>query len=305
VPGDEPRESGLCHDRVVTPAPSAKAPRVRLDQLLVERGLVESRSRAQALVMAGKVRVGEGDGARLDRKPGDLLDAATTLSVVEREPYVSRGGHKLAAALDAFGIDPAGRICLDVGASTGGFTDVLLQRGASRVHAVDVGRGQLADSLGRDPRVVSMERTNARALGPGSLPEPVSLATIDVSFISLGLVLGPIASCFGETGPRDIVALVKPQFEAGRGHVKGGVVRDRAVHTDVLRRTAARAAELGLGTRAVIASPLQGPDGNREFLAHLRPGPSSPELDDAIDSAVETAWAPIDVAGAHTEPGRR
>jgi 23S rRNA (cytidine1920-2'-O)/16S rRNA (cytidine1409-2'-O)-methyltransferase len=289
----------------VTPAASAKVPRVRLDQLLVERGLVESRSRAQALVMAGKVRVGEGDRARLDRKPGDLLDASTVLSVVEREPYVSRGGHKLAAALDAFAIDPAGRVCLDVGASTGGFTDVLLQRGASRVYAVDVGRGQLADSLGRDARVVSMERTNARTLGPGSLPEPVGLATIDVSFISLGLVLGPIASCFAPSGPRDIVALVKPQFEAGRSQVKGGVVRDRAIHAEVLRRTAARAAELGLGTRAVIASPLQGPDGNREFLAHIGPGPSCAELEAVIESAVDAAWAPPAAATDPAEPWPR
>jgi len=274
---------------------------MRLDQLLVERGLVASRSRAQALVMAGKVRVGEGDGARLDRKPGDLLDASTAIAVVAPDPYVSRGGHKLAAALDAFAIDPASRTCLDVGASTGGFTDVLLQRGAARVYAVDVGRGQLADSLARDPRVVSMERTNARTLGSGSLPEPVSIAVVDVSFISLGLVLGPIAACLAPIGPRDIVALVKPQFEAGRSQVKGGVVRDRAVHADVLRRTAARAAALGLGTRSVIASPLQGPDGNREFLAYLGPGPSCAELDAVIEAALETAWTPVaDQAGAQS-----
>ena len=135
---------------------------MRLDQLLVERGLVETRSRAQALVMAGKVRVGDGDAARLDRKAGDLVAQDVSISVLEPSPYVSRGGHKLAAALDAFGIDPTGKVCLDVGASTGGFTDVLLQRGATRVYALDVGRGQLAESLRRDPRVVSMERTNAR-----------------------------------------------------------------------------------------------------------------------------------------------
>jgi 23S rRNA (cytidine1920-2'-O)/16S rRNA (cytidine1409-2'-O)-methyltransferase len=273
----------------VSPAPARK-PRVRLDQLLVERGLVETRSRAQALVMAGKVSVGEGDGARRDRKPGDLLPATTPVELIEREPYVSRGGHKLAAALDAFGIDPAGRTCLDVGASTGGFTDVLLQRGARRVYALDVGRGQLAESLRRDPRVVSLERTNARTLTPTTLPEPVSLITFDVSFISLGLVLGPAASTLAP-GPVDLVALVKPQFEAGREQVVRGVVRDRAVHLDVLRRVAATAAALGHGTRDVIASPIRGPEGNREFLAYLGPGPSCAELDERIEKAVDAAWA--------------
>src|SRR5215211_630247 len=199
--------------------------RVRLDQLIVERGLAESRSRAQALLLGGKVRVGIGDGARFDRKPGDLVDPEIPLEVATPEPYVSRGGHKLAAALDAFAIDPAGRVCLDAGASTGGFTDVLLQRGARRVYAVDVGRGQLAESLRRDSRVVSMGRTNARALTPASLPEPVSLASIDVSFISLRLVLAPIAATFEADGG-DIVPLVKPQFEARRGEVRDGVVRD-------------------------------------------------------------------------------
>lgn len=227
-------------------------------------------------MLAGKVRVGEGDGARLDRKPGDLLDAATPLTVVEPEPYVSRGGHKLAAALDAFGIDPAGRICLDVGASTGGFSDVLLQRGALRVYAVDVGRGQLADALRRDPRVVSMERTNARTLA-GTLPEPVNLAVIDVSFISLGLVLGPVASTFGDHLV-EIVALVKPQFEVGRGEAKGGVVRDPAAHLAVLERIVAEARRHGLGTRGVIASPILGPEGNREFLVYLGSGPDCADL---------------------------
>ena len=269
---------------------TAKRPRVRLDQLLVERGLVETRTRAQALVLAGKVRVGEGDGARRDRKPGDLLDPTIPVDLVERDPYVSRGGHKLAAALDAFEIDPGGRVCLDVGASTGGFTDVLLQRGARRVYALDVGRAQLAESLRQDPRVISMERTNARTLTAESLPERVSLITFDVSFISLGLVLGPAASTFAP-GPVDMVALVKPQFEAGRSQVDRGVVRDREVHAAVLRRVAARARDLGLGTRNVIASPIQGPEGNREFLAYLGPGPSCAQLDDVIERAVDAAWA--------------
>jgi 23S rRNA (cytidine1920-2'-O)/16S rRNA (cytidine1409-2'-O)-methyltransferase len=263
--------------RTTTPRSS----RQRLDQLLVDRGLVESRSRAQALVLAGKVRVGEGDGARLDRKPGDLLDAATSVSVVQPEPYVSRGGHKLAVALDEFGIDPAGGVALDVGASTGGFTDVLLQRGASRVYAVDVGRGQLADPLRRDPRVISMERTNARTLTAATLPEPVDLAVIDVSFISLALVLGPVASTFGANRVQ-IVALVKPQFEVGRGEAKGGVVRDPAAHRAVIERVVAEARRHDLGTRALTASPILGPEGNREFLVFLGGGPDCAELGERI-----------------------
>jgi 23S rRNA (cytidine1920-2'-O)/16S rRNA (cytidine1409-2'-O)-methyltransferase len=241
-------------------------------------------------LLAGKVRVGKGDSARRDRKPGDLIDPATPVDLVEPDPYVSRGGHKLAAALDAFEIDPAGRVALDVGASTGGFTDVLLQRRATRVYALDVGRGQLAESLRQDPRVVSMERTNARGITATTLPEPVSLVTFDVSFISLGLVLGPAATTLAP-GPVDMVALVKPQFEAGRDKVVRGVVRDRQVHAHVLRDVAAMARELGIGTRNVIASPILGPEGNREFLAHMGPGPSCAELDEVIARAVDAAWA--------------
>ncbi|MEX1169015.1 MAG: TlyA family RNA methyltransferase [Chloroflexota bacterium] len=262
----------------------AKIPRVRLDQLLVERGLAESRTRAQALVIAGKVGVGEGDAARRDRKPGDLLAVDTPVTIAVPEPYVSRGGHKLAAALDAFEVDPAGLVCLDVGASTGGFTDVLLQRGASRVYALDVGRGQIAESLRHDPRVVSMERSNARSLTATTLPEPVDLATIDVSFISLALVLGPVATTLAPRG--QIVALVKPQFEAGRGRTDHGVVRDPAIHRDVLERTVGAARAIGLGTRALVASPLLGPEGNREFLIHVAPGPSCTEVDDRIAEAL-------------------
>jgi len=246
-----------------------RTPRVRLDQLLVDRGLAESRSRAQALLLGGKVRVGAGDAARLDRKPGDLVDADTSLDVAEPEPYVSRGGHKLAAALDAFGVDPRDRVCLDAGASTGGFTDVLLQRGARRVYAVDVGRGQLAEALRRDSRVISMERTNARNLTATSLPEPVSLASVDVSFISLRLVLAPIATTFGPEGG-DLIPLVKPQFEAGRGEAKHGVVRDPAVHERVLREVTDAAVAAGLQAIGSMPSPILGPEGNREFLLHLR-----------------------------------
>ena len=265
------------------------ARRVRLDQLLVERGLVPSRARAQALVMAGQVRVGSGDAARRDRKSGDLVARDVEIEVAEGRQWVSRGAHKLLAALDAFGIDPAGLVGVDVGASTGGFTDVLLARGASRVYAVDVGYGQLAERLRHDARVVSMERVNARSLDATTLPEPADLAVVDVSFISLGLVLAPIRSVLRD-GAGPILALVKPQFEAGKADAKGGVVRDPEVHRRVLRETVERAAATGIGTRAVIASPILGPEGNREFMAHLQAGPTCAEIDLRIDEAVDAAW---------------
>ena len=257
----------------------ARRARQRLDQLVVERGLAETRARAQALILAGKVRVGTGDRARLDQRAGDLVDPDVPLSVSEPEPYVSRGGHKLAAALDAFGIDPAGLVCLDVGASTGGFTDVLLQRGASRVHAVDVGRGQLADAIARDSRVVVHDRANARTLTPTIVREPIDLAVVDVSFISLRLVLGPIASTLvPRPGGSPIVALVKPQFEVGKGETDRGVVRDATAHRAVLEAVTADAWRHGLGTRDAIASPILGPEGNREFLVHLQAGPGCADL---------------------------
>ena len=269
-----------------TSTPRQKPARQRLDQLIVERGLADTRAKAQALVLAGRVRVGEGDAARLDQKAGDLVDALTPLALTERDPYVSRGGHKLAAALDAFEVDPRGLVCLDVGASTGGFTDVLLQRGARRVYAVDVGRGQLAEALRRDERVVSMERTNARTLGPVTLPEPIELAVVDVSFLSLTLVLGPVAATLALARETPIVALVKPQFEAGRGRTDHGVVRDPAIHREVLERVVGAASELGLGARDVIASPILGPEGNREFLVLFQPGPGCAEIDERIARAV-------------------
>lgn len=254
----------------------------------MDRGLVETRSRAQALLLAGKVRVGAGDSARLDRKPGDMVDEATLLRVEEPMPYVSRGGLKLAGALDEFGVDPRDTVCLDVGASTGGFTDVLLQRGARRVYALDVGRGQLAERLRTDPRVVSMERTNARTLGSGVLPEPVALMVIDVSFISLERILAPVAGCAGPPGGT-IVTLVKPQFEAGRGRAPGGVVRDPDTHRAVLQRVAGHALAIGLELRGAAASSLLGPEGNREFFlvvgvpaAWMLPAPAlEPYLPDA------------------------
>ena len=222
--------------------------RVRLDDLLVERGLADSRTRAQALLMAGRVRVGEGDAARADRKAGELVNAGVTLAVQEPQPYVSRGGLKLAEALDRFGVAAERRVCMDVGASTGGFTDVLLERGATRVYALDVGRGQLADRLRNDPRVVSLERTNARTLQQGSLPEPIDLATIDVAFVSLAVILGPVSTVLRPEGAA-VVALVKPQFEAPREAVVGGVVRDPDVHRAILVRVAGAARAEGYAVR--------------------------------------------------------
>jgi len=269
--------------------PFPRRPRQRLDQLVVERGLADSRARAQALVLAGQVRTGSGDAVRLDRKAGDLVDPEVAIALAAVDPYVSRGGHKLAPALDAFEIDPTGCVCLDAGASTGGFTDVLLQRGAARVHAVDVGRGQLAARVGRDPRVVIHDRLNARTLTAETLGEAIELAVIDVSFISLAIVLGPIASTLRSWPSAPIVALVKPQFEVGRGATDHGVVRDADAHRSVLERIVAAAAGLGLGTRAVVASPILGPEGNREFFVHLQAGPSCAEIADRIAEAVEPA----------------
>lgn len=270
----------------MSPTVTHRQSRVRLDQLLVDRSLAESRAKAQALVLAGKVHVGEGDGARRDLKPGDQVDPTATLRVDQPDPYVSRGGHKLAAALDAFGIDPAGLMALDVGASTGGFTDVLLQRGARHVYALDVGRGQLAESLRRDTRVSSLERTNARALTATTLPEPIDLAVIDVSFISLDKILGAVQTTLA--APGHIVALVKPQFEAGKGRTEKGVVRDPAIHREVLERVTTHASTIGLGTRDVIASPILGPEGNREFLIHLATGPSCADLTKRIAEVTAT-----------------
>jgi len=218
------------------------------------------------------VLVGAGDQARRDRKPGDLVDPLTPVDLIARPRYVSRGGEKLAAALDGFDIDPRGRICLDVGASTGGFTDVLLQRGAARVYALDVGRGQLAESLRRNARVVSMERTHAARLDPSHedalmLPELVSLAVVDVSFISLTRILRGVQAQLGLGG--EIVALVKPQFEAGREAVNKGVVRDPAVRRAAVDKVRTHAEELGLRVAGEIESPLLGPAGNHEFLIHL------------------------------------
>jgi 23S rRNA (cytidine1920-2'-O)/16S rRNA (cytidine1409-2'-O)-methyltransferase len=254
--------------------------RVRLDQLLVDRALAPSRAAAQALLLAGEVDLA-GAGTRT-LKPGQLVDSEVQLSVVARRRWASRAGAKLEAALDAFAIEPAGWACLDAGASTGGFTDVLLDRGARIVYAVDVGRGQLLDRLARDPRVVSMQRTNLRALR--HLPEPIDLATLDLSFISLRLVLSAVRELLTDAG--QVIALVKPQFEAGREAVpRGGVVRDPTTHREVLLQFGEDASRAGFSPRGVIASPIVGADGNREFLALLRTGDgSAPRWSSQVDT---------------------
>jgi 23S rRNA (cytidine1920-2'-O)/16S rRNA (cytidine1409-2'-O)-methyltransferase len=244
---------------------AARAATERIDKLLVDRGLVGSRERAQRLVMAGQVFAGS---TRVD-KPGTRVAVDVPLEVRgEDHPFVSRGGVKLASVLDALAFDPTGMVALDVGASTGGFTDCLLQRGVRRVYAVDVGYGQLAWKLRADPRVVSIERTNVRQLDAERLGEPIDVATIDASFISLRLVLPAVRRLLAPG--KTIFALVKPQFEVGRGKVgKGGVVRDPAQHAAVLDELEAFARESGLMVRARHPSPILGPAGNREFFLAL------------------------------------
>jgi 23S rRNA (cytidine1920-2'-O)/16S rRNA (cytidine1409-2'-O)-methyltransferase len=249
----------------------------RLDLLLVERGLAESRTQAQALVLAGRVPGHE--------KPGEQVDEEAPLGVTPSDPYVSRGGVKLANALDAFAVYASGADCLDVGASTGGFTDVLLQRGATRVIALDVGYGQLHPKLRDDPRVTVLERVNARNVT--ELPFAPELIVADVSFISVRKALPPVLAL---AAPRwQALVLVKPQFEAGRADVKGGVVRDAEVHGRVLAEVAEAALEWGAETVGIVDSGLPGPKGNREFFLHLvqRDDPRRPaELDGWIDHAV-------------------
>jgi 23S rRNA (cytidine1920-2'-O)/16S rRNA (cytidine1409-2'-O)-methyltransferase len=259
----------------------AQVHKQRLDLLLVERGLANSRQQAQRLIMAGQVAVGD----RIVDKPGTRVSVAARVRVTGGLPYVSRGGVKLAAALDAFDLDVTGWTAADVGASTGGFTDCLLQRGVDRVYAIDVGYGQLAWKLQQDPRVAVMDRTNARYLE--SLPELVDLVTIDVSFISLRLVLPVVAGWLRTCG--QIVALIKPQFEAGREQVgKGGVVRDPAVHRQVLEGLTTWAEARGLVLTGLIRSPITGPAGNAEFLAHWLSGvTTTAEIAQLIEACVE------------------
>jgi 23S rRNA (cytidine1920-2'-O)/16S rRNA (cytidine1409-2'-O)-methyltransferase len=245
--------------------------RQRLDALVIARGLTPSRERARALILAGRVRV---NGAVVS-KAGTAVAADAEITLIEPDhPYVGRGGVKLARALDAFGIDPAGRIALDVGASTGGFTDVMLRRGALRVVALDVGHGQLDWTLRNDPRVVVLEKINARTLTAGQLPPDArvfSLVTMDVSFISARQVLPPIVPLLEARA--DLVVLVKPQFEAGREEIgKGGLVRDPEVQARAVEDVASAADALGLTRVASIESPITGAEGNREFFLHLRHG---------------------------------
>ena len=247
--------------------PTARPRKIRADLLLVERGLVESRTRAQALLLSGKVFSRE---TRID-KAGQLLDAEAELEVRGQDhPWVSRGGIKLAHALDHFAIDPKDRFVLDVGASTGGFTDVCLQRGACAVYAVDAGHGQLAWSLRKDPRVVVLEKTNARHSTPEIIPGPVDLIVCDVSFIGLEVAL-PAALALAAPGA-DLVALIKPQFEVGKGQVgKGGVVRDPTLHREVCERIEAwLARQRGWTVLGLTPSPIKGPEGNIEFLIAAR-----------------------------------
>ena len=240
--------------------------RTRLDRLLVLRGLAPTREKAQALILAGAVSV---EGRRVDKAGTPVEDTAEIAVAGPLHPYVSRGGVKLAAALDAFALDPAGLACLDVGASTGGFTDCFLQRGAAKVYAVDVGRGQLESKLRSDPRVVVREKVNARALSSEHVPEPVGIAAIDVSFISVRLVLPAVVRLVAKGGV--VVVLVKPQFEAGRTEVgKGGIVRSDEVRRRVVREAEDSGRALGLEPIGSIASPIRGARGNEEFLLAFR-----------------------------------
>lgn len=248
------------------------ANKMRLDALLLERGLTESRSRAQSIIMAGLVFV---DGKRVD-KSGTAVPLEAQVEVRgETLAFVSRGGLKLEKALDTFNIDLTDAVAIDAGASTGGFTDCMLKRGATKVYAVDVGYGQLAWSLRNDPRVVCMERTNVRHLTPEAIPQALDFATVDVSFISLKLVLPALAALLKQTG--QVVCLIKPQFEAGKEKVgKKGVVRDPAVHLEVLEQFFDHAARSGFSVKDLTFSPVRGPEGNIEYLGHLSVAPVSP-----------------------------
>lgn len=262
------------------------ASRARLDRLLVDKGLVESREKAARLILAGEVMV---DGQRVD-KAGALIPTDADIDLRGRSPYVSRGGEKLVHALQHFAVSVKGRVCIDVGASTGGFTELLLERGARRVYAVDVGYGQLHQRLREDPRVAVRERVNARHLSPSQLGEACELAVIDVSFISALKLLEALRGVL--VAEADVACLVKPQFEVGRRDVgRGGVVRDPGLHRRALASVAAGAAERGWAVLDACASPLEGAEGNREFFLHLRPagrGLDAGALGERLDAAVAT-----------------
>jgi len=253
--------------------------KTRLDLLLVERGLAESRAKAQAIIMAGQVRV---NGQMVDRVSAGVLPDVE-VSVASGPRFVSRGGEKLLAALEAFPVNPSGLTCADVGASTGGFSDCLLQHGATKIYAIDVGKGILHWKLRNDPRMVVMEETNARHVA--SLPEPVQLATCDASFISLKILLPVMLKWLSSGNGGEIIALIKPQFEAGRADVArgDGVVRDPLIHRRVLAEMLAFAQAQGCGVKGLIRSPLLGPKGNAEFLVWLAPGVEGEEAETLID----------------------
>ena len=267
-------------------SPMAKT---RLDVLLVERGLAESRAKAQAMIMAGQVRVSD----QVTLKPATAIPADSILTIDSGPRFVSRGGEKLDAALDTFHIDVTGLTCADVGASTGGFTDCMLQRGAGKVYAIDVGKGILHWKLRNDPRVVVMEETNARYVQ--SLPEPVSLATVDASFISLKILLPVVGRWLedshekGDKGQGEIIALIKPQFEAGKKDVArgDGVIRDPEIHRQVLLDVLAFAQTEGFQIRGLLKSPLLGPKGNTEFLVWLGNQQSEVDLKELVQKALE------------------
>jgi 23S rRNA (cytidine1920-2'-O)/16S rRNA (cytidine1409-2'-O)-methyltransferase len=261
----------------------APSERRRLDLRLVERGLATTREKARALIMAGRVRV---DGATVT-KAGTQVAADAAIAVDPGPEHVGRGALKLEAPLVAFGVDPAGRTAIDVGASTGGFTEILLRRGAARVYAVDVGRAQLHERLRADERVVVLEEVNARALTTVIVPERCSLAVMDVSFISVLKILPALRSVL--TADADIVSLVKPQFEVGRAQVgKGGIVRDPALHRQAVADVARGATVLGFAVYAVCPSPILGAEGNREFFLHLRPSGSGLSAG-ALEAMIATA----------------
>ena len=264
----------------------------RLDVLLTEKNFFDSRARAKAMIMAGKILV---DGQKIDKAGTLIPDTAQIRILGEEMPFVSRGGLKLQKALDVFAIDLRGKIAADIGASTGGFTDCALQRGAAKVYAIDVGYGQLAWKLRSDSRVVNMERTNIRYVRPEDIGELLDFASIDVAFISLTKVLEPVKALLKDTG--EIVALIKPQFEAGRGNVgKKGVVRDPEVHRSVIREVAAFSRGIGFFPAGLTFSPIRGPEGNIEYLVHLvqQAVETDAATEEKIDAVVTEAHKELD-----------
>ena len=259
--------------------------KVRLDVEMVNRGLCPSREKARALILAGEVRV---NGIRADKAGQEIAEGAEIVVIEDAIPFVSRGGLKLDKAIRTFPIDLNDRVCADIGASTGGFTDVMLKNGAKHVYSIDVGYGQLDWSLRNDERVTVMERTNARFMEPSWFPDPISFASIDVSFISLRLILPPLFACLQDGG--ETVALIKPQFEAGRSEIgKNGVVRDASVHERVIRDILAFSQSIGFTPMGLSFSPITGPKGNVEFLLYIMKGcpKNVPEMHNITDSIPE------------------